>query len=304
MPAGPADQPLPLGRGYATFASDSGHQAGALGSLDGTFVLNDEALRNCGGDALKKTRDAAVFLIKARYAVDAIQKAYFAGGSTGGREALAAISAGPTTGTAPSPGTRRGTRPPRCSAATASTARWRSRAPTRTRAKRRCSSATPRLQACDGLDGVATASSATSCAATPSSIRRRRRVNGAPLRCPGGVDTGDTCLSDVQITALKTINTRREFNFQLASGETSYPGYNVWGARPRHHDNPSPMQPTVTFLAWAPSQPAIPMPRTARPTSAAQLDQWIQYGVTRDPASTRSRSTRRTPARGPAASAS
>ena len=36
VPLGPADQLLPLGRGYATFASDSGHQAGALGSLDGT----------------------------------------------------------------------------------------------------------------------------------------------------------------------------------------------------------------------------------------------------------------------------
>ena len=35
VPAGPTNQLTPLGRGYATFASDSGHQAGALGSQDG-----------------------------------------------------------------------------------------------------------------------------------------------------------------------------------------------------------------------------------------------------------------------------
>jgi len=40
VPAGPANQLTPLGRGYATFASDSGHQAGALGSQDGLFGLN------------------------------------------------------------------------------------------------------------------------------------------------------------------------------------------------------------------------------------------------------------------------
>ena len=95
VPAGPSDQLRPLGRGYATFASDSGHQANALGSLDGSFGLNDEAIRNWSGEALKKTRDASVFLIKARYATDSIRKAYFAGGSTGGREALESITRWP-----------------------------------------------------------------------------------------------------------------------------------------------------------------------------------------------------------------
>ncbi|MEG1770277.1 MAG: tannase/feruloyl esterase family alpha/beta hydrolase, partial [Comamonas sp.] len=89
VPAGPTAQATPLGRGYATFASDSGHQAGALGSQDGSFGVNDEAVRNFSGDALKKTRDVALAIIKARYAVSGATKAYFAGGSTGGREALA-----------------------------------------------------------------------------------------------------------------------------------------------------------------------------------------------------------------------
>ena len=88
--AGPADQPTPIGRGYATFGSDSGHQANANGSRDGTFGANDEALRNFAGDALKKTRDAAMTIIKARYSY-APERTYFAGGSTGGREALLAV---------------------------------------------------------------------------------------------------------------------------------------------------------------------------------------------------------------------
>ncbi|MDB5869751.1 MAG: tannase and feruloyl esterase [Polaromonas sp.] len=62
-PAGPVDKQIPLGRGYATFGSDSGHQANANGSRDGTFGANDEALKNFAGDALKKTRDTAMAII-------------------------------------------------------------------------------------------------------------------------------------------------------------------------------------------------------------------------------------------------
>ncbi|HET6704255.1 tannase/feruloyl esterase family alpha/beta hydrolase, partial [Amycolatopsis sp.] len=61
VPFGPADRPAPLARGYATFASDSGHQQNPASppSLDGSFGMNDEALVNfAAGDALKKTRDA------------------------------------------------------------------------------------------------------------------------------------------------------------------------------------------------------------------------------------------------------
>jgi feruloyl esterase len=90
VPAGPADKPAPLARGYATFGSDSGHQANANGSRDGTFGANDEALKNFSSDAIKKTRDAAVNIIQTRYAAR-VQKTYFAGGSTGGREALFAV---------------------------------------------------------------------------------------------------------------------------------------------------------------------------------------------------------------------
>src|SRR3954447_14758075 len=88
VPFAGSGQRTPLARGYVTFASDSGHQAGPAGSLDGSFGMNDEALRNfAAGDALKKTRDAAMFVIRRGYGIDP-GRTYFAGGSTGGREAL------------------------------------------------------------------------------------------------------------------------------------------------------------------------------------------------------------------------
>ena len=280
VPNGPTDQPRPLARGYATFASDSGHQANELGSQDGRWGLNDEAVRNFGGDALKKTRDAATFVIKARYAV-APSKAYFAGGSTGGREALASIQRWPAD----------------WDGAIAWYPAWNDASAllgghkaSRTLAQPGAYPNTPKrlliyqaaMEACDGLDGV-----------VDGLISNQRQCNaifdpavatlkGAPVRCAGGVDTGDTCLSDVQINALKTLNSGSNFNFVLASGETGYPGYNVWGSDLGITTNPSPLQPTVTFLALGTTQPSMPMARTV-PYVSLLLDQWIKYSVTRDP---------------------
>ena len=107
-------------------------------------------------------------------------------------------------------------------------------------------------------------------------------VDGAPLRCPDGADTGDTCVSDMQIDTFKVVNTDAHFNFKLASGEDHYPGYNIWGADLGITTNPSPIQPIVTFLAFGTSQPTIPMPRTA-PYISVQVDQGMQYGITRTP---------------------
>ena len=57
--------------------------------------MNDEALANYAHDALKKTRDTAIYLIEQRYGA-APERSYFAGGSTGGREALAVVQQWPT----------------------------------------------------------------------------------------------------------------------------------------------------------------------------------------------------------------
>ncbi|GLC96348.1 hypothetical protein Tamer19_57570 [Cupriavidus sp. TA19] len=143
VPAGPTDQPSPLARGYATFASDSGHQAGALGSRDGSFGTNDEAVRNFSSDALKKTRDVAIALIQMHYQADGPKKAYFAGGSSGGREALAVVQRWPQDWDGaivlyPAWNAASLT----CSSA-ASPARWQRRVHTRTSPSARCSTMPP-----------------------------------------------------------------------------------------------------------------------------------------------------------------
>ena len=281
VPQGPTDQPTPLGRGYAVFASDSGHQANVRGSLDGTFLLNDEAARNFGGDALKKTRDAAVYVIKQRYAAGAPTKAYFTGGSTGGREALESIQRWPADWdgavawypawnqlSAMLGGHRQ-------SRALAQPGAYPSMA-------KRLLLFRAAMSACDGLDGVVDGLIANQQQCNAVFDPSTATYNGAPLRCTGGVDTGDTCLSDAQITALKTINTPTRFNFQLASGETGYPGYNIWGADPGISSIATAIEPTVTFLNFGSSQPTNPVPATA-PYITQQLDGTIKYFVARDP---------------------
>jgi hypothetical protein len=281
VPAGPIDQLTPLGRGYATFASDSGHQAGALGSRDGSFGANDEAVRNYIGDALKKTRDTALYLLNARYAVGGPQKAYFAGGSTGGREALAVVQNWPQdwdgaivlypAWNAISLDLQFG----RITRAFAQPGAY----PNAAKRKRLYDAA---IQACDNLDGVSDGLISNMQACNAGFDPATAMLNGAPLRCADGAEGGDTCLSDAQIAALKVFNTPINFNYPLASGETQYPGFNVWGADlgiPNAH----PLQATVTSLSLGSSQPANPMPVTA-PYGSTFWDQWAKYFLTRDPA--------------------
>jgi len=280
VPNGPVDQPTPLGRGYATFASDSGHQANALGSQDGSFGLNDEAVRNFGGDVLKKVHDVALSLVRARYAASPA-KAYFAGGSTGGREALTAIQRWPAD----------------WDGAIAWYPAWNDAAALLAGHRMSRALAQPgaypnsakrellfkaALEACDALDGATDGliSNQNLCNARfdPSTAT----LAGVPVRCAGGIDAGNGCLSDAQITALKTIDTPTNFNYLLASGETQYPGYNVWGADLGITTWTSPLEPVVTFLGLGTSQPGRPMPATA-PYVSVLTDQWIKYSVTRDP---------------------
>ncbi|WP_345816476.1 tannase/feruloyl esterase family alpha/beta hydrolase [Paraburkholderia sp. PREW-6R] len=279
VPAGPTTQLTPLGRGYAVFASDSGHQANALGSEDASFGVNDEAINNFDGDALKKTRDTAVYLIDRRYAVKAPTRAYFAGGSSGGREALAVVQRWPQdwdgsivlypAWAAASLDLQFG----RITRALAAPGAYLDQA-------KRKVLLNAVLASCDTLDGVADGliSNVAACNATFNPATAT--VNGTPLRCAGGADTGDTCLSDAQIAALNVYNTPITFSYTLASGETQYPGFNVYGAD-LGVANASALQPTVTTLALGTSQPASPMPATA-PYMSVFWDQWIRYFVTRN----------------------
>jgi hypothetical protein len=73
MGGGPgASGPSLLDRGFATYGSDSGHQAAFGGPRGGAppgvnvsddWVLNDEAIRNLGYMQMKKTHDAAMVIM-------------------------------------------------------------------------------------------------------------------------------------------------------------------------------------------------------------------------------------------------
>jgi hypothetical protein len=74
-----------LRRGFSSYGSDSGHQAGQGASPD--WTLSDEAIRNLGYMQMKKTHDAAMVLMQRMYG-ERPRFNYFVGTSQGGREAL------------------------------------------------------------------------------------------------------------------------------------------------------------------------------------------------------------------------
>lgn len=284
IPAGPIDQPTPLGRGYAVFASDSGHAANPLSP--GDFAWNEEALANYAHDALKKTRDTAVYLIEQRYG-HAPQRSYFAGGSTGGREALAVVQQWPKD----------------FQGAIALYPAWNAAALdlqfgriTRALAapgafpslEKRAALLEAAMQACDGLDGVRDRLISNQAACNAWFDPAKAKLNGRPLRCPGGADTGSSCLSDAQIHALKVFDTPIRFSQPLASGERGYPGFNTWGTdlgRPGEG-----LQPIVNRLGLNTLQPDYPMPvhgtgfAEGAPYHSGFWDEWVRYFVTRNPA--------------------
>lgn len=277
---------LPVTRGYAVFASDSGHQGNALGSLDGSFGLNDEALANWGGNALKKTHDAAVYVIDARYGA-APAKSYFAGGSTGGREALEVIQLWPDD----------------WDGAIAWYPAWNqasamlggqvgtialSQPGAFPNLNKRLALFQAAMQACDALDGLADGLISNQAACNAIFDPATAMLNAAPLRCSGGADTGDTCLSDVQISALRAMNEPAHFAFPLARGNQGYPGYNVWGADlgmtlpPPVSAAQAALEPTILFLNLNTAQPVNPIPASAS-YIARQLDGVMKNMITRDP---------------------
>ncbi|GAA2613095.1 tannase/feruloyl esterase family alpha/beta hydrolase [Actinomadura fulvescens] len=265
VPYGPADQPTPLGRGYVTFASDSGHQAAPdfqpTPSLDGSFATNDEALRNFAGDALKKTRDAAAYLIGQRYGVRPAHS-YFAGGSSGGREALAVAQRWP--------------RDfdgiiavyPAWNAATLDLffgyqAQLLSRpgafpGPAQQELLHRSV-----INACDGLDGV-----------RDGVVSNERGCHFDPrvLRCATPHPSSDgACLTNRQIRAVRALSSPLRLPYRIASGETGYPGFPFLSGAAM----------TTPLLGMGTTAPADPMPKTSG-YGVQFWDQWIRYAVTRD----------------------
>jgi hypothetical protein len=281
VPAGPYDRPVPLARGYAVVGSDSGHQAPKTPQaplkpgMDASFALNREALRNYTGDALKKTHDAAAYLIRMRYGVNKPDKAYFAGGSTGGREALEVVQRWPNDwdGTiAWYPAWNHVSlvlQVGRVAQALAAPGAWLNE-------KKRKALFEAALEACDRLDGVADGVVSNVAACNAKFDPATALLNGSPLRCAGGADLGDACLSAAQIRALRVFNTPIEFEPALASGETHYPGYNLYGSD-LGMARDSPVQPFVTALALGTVPPTASLMPGESPAVSVFWDQWARF---------------------------
>jgi Tannase and feruloyl esterase len=240
----PRDLPTPLARGYATFGTDSGHQATALPEIQ-AFALNEEALVNFAYAAYKKTRDMAAQAAIAFYG-HAPARVYYVGGSEGGREGLAMaqrfpadydgiisvvpvinwvglIAASNRSGIAQRQGG------------------WLS--PAKVSLLRKAVLAT-----CDAMDGIA-----------DGVVSRYEACIGAfdprKLRCADGHDAGDACLSEAQVAAVETLHRPYDFGFAVANGITAYPGWN-YGSE----DQPDGM------IAWitgtAPAEFPVRTPQT------------------------------------------
>ena len=211
----------PLERGYATFGSDGGHHRSyfplpdAINALNAKFARNAEMQRNFAGDALKKTHDVAVVLMKARYGIGP-RRMYFIGGSTGGREALRAAQRYPEdydgvlAAYAAWDQAELDLQFVRTAQALYAPGGFLSVMKTRMIARR----VEQRCDAKDGLrDGII--SDPAGCG-----------LKAEELRCADG-RRHRGCLSDAQLHTLETFATEERTAMPLSNGVDSVPGYNV-----------------------------------------------------------------------------
>ena len=208
-------QPQPITQGYATFGTDSGHDASAYNTTDpAKFATNDEMFANFAHLSYKKVKDVAHSLMASFY-LRKPSRQYFYGGSEGGREGLTMAQRYPQDfdgivsvvpvihWTGLFNGFINYTLPQFNGGA--------------------LNAAKIRLvanyvnTACDALDG-ATDGVVSNYLACPA------KINLASLRCANGTDGGDGCLSDPQLATLNAAYGPTVLPFPLANGLTTYPG--------------------------------------------------------------------------------
>ena len=217
----PSSEETALARGYVTLGSDSGHKARNPG-FDGTFLLYEEALRNYGHEQIKKTHDVAMHLVQARYGTGS-QFNYFIGGSQGGHEAFDAIQRYPDDyhgAVAGYPAHNvvmlhlAANKYARALLANDGDS-WISPA-------KAASFVSAIYEACDDLDRAEDGiiSNVSACLEETRDFSLKSSDN--PVRCDGGADTGDSCLSDAQIDALNTFDKPYDLGFSVfADDETT-----------------------------------------------------------------------------------
>lgn len=201
----------PLKRGYVTLGSDSGHKGKQ--AFDGSFGLDNEALLNYGKQSIKKTHDAAMAVIRKAYG-QSPERFYFIGGSQGGHEALDAAARYPedydgVVAHYPAYNVTMlhlGSLNVGRALYAEGGAAWIN--PQKTKLI-----GDAVLAKCDALDG-----------AKDGIIGNVKACDAAfdisALRCPDGADTGDTCLSDAQIRAVRTIDSPYKPGVTIAGMDT------------------------------------------------------------------------------------
>jgi feruloyl esterase len=211
----PAGAASPLAQGYVTMGTDSGHAAQGITDVEpARFALNDEMFLNFAHESYKKVSDVAGALIRSYYGRPARFR-YYMGGSEGGREALTMaqrypndfegiVSVVPVISWTGLMNSFIGFTKPQFNGGALNEAEIRV-------------VANAVNTACDGLDGIedGVVSNYRACPV---------RFDLTRLKCPGGVDAGDTCLSDAQLATLQAAYGPTNFPFTLANGISSYPG--------------------------------------------------------------------------------
>ena len=265
--AAPGDA-LPIARGYATYGTDSGHQASASPASDpGAFAQNDEMLENFAFASYKKVKDAATQMMQ-RYYGRAPQRVYYFGGSEGGREGLTMAQRFP----ADYDGI----------VSVVPVVNWtglfhafvRHEVPQFTDwldAGKVPLIARAVNDTCDALDGLADG-------VVNNYLACQGRVDLQRLRCPDGRDAGLQCLSDAELALLRSAHTPYTFAFALANGLTSYPAW-LWG-----HEDSLDGPSALSLVRWvtgtaAPTVP--PNPATAA-TQWLYGSNWIRHAIVRD----------------------
>ncbi|HVY63565.1 MAG TPA: tannase/feruloyl esterase family alpha/beta hydrolase [Gammaproteobacteria bacterium] len=210
----PPTEARPLARGYVTLGSDSGHRTHG-GGFDGTFLLNDEALRNFGHEQIKKTHDVAMRLVEARYGRPP-QKSYFIGGSQGGHEGFDAVQRFPEDYDGVVAGYPAHNMVMLHLAANRYAAALQAQGRLSWLSPAKVTNFTAAVyKACDALDRAADGiiSDAAACRAATATFKQKSAEN--PVRCANGADTGDACLSDAQIDALNALDVPFDLGFSV-----------------------------------------------------------------------------------------
>lgn len=119
------------------------------------------------------------------------------------------------------------------------------------------------ISACDAKDGIRdrVVSDVVGCHFDPMT-----------LRCPRGIDEGPSCLSDIQIKAVRAMSSPWRWKYRLDSGERGYPGFSF----------PSGADMRTPLLGFGSSAPANPMPEDSG-YGLQYWEQWVKYFLTRNP---------------------